>query len=93
MVAMCFMCAPIFLEEIIVRLVLLPLVQAEADGKSGHVLYIFFATAETAVHRRTLCGNHGSVESLERRRPGCAGAAGGAGLSRIAPDGAAVYEK
>ncbi|HXB68209.1 MAG TPA: hypothetical protein VNY05_08200, partial [Candidatus Acidoferrales bacterium] len=43
---------------------LLPLVQAEADGKSGHVLLYFYPRGKRGVDRRILCRNHGSVESL-----------------------------
>ena len=48
---------------------------------------------ERAIHRRTLRRNHESVESLGQRRRSCAGPAGGACLSRIAPDGPPVYEE
>src|SRR5689334_2251704 len=48
---------------------------------------IFPARGEGASDGRILCGNHDAVESLERRRSECAGTAGRAGLSRIAPDG------
>src|SRR5215470_6026373 len=40
-----------------------------------------------------LRGNHASFESLERRRPHCPGAAGGTGVSGIAPDGPPLYEE
>src|ERR1700758_1294739 len=41
-VAICFMCAFCFLEEIMVDLLLPPQVQAEARGKSGHVFLVYF---------------------------------------------------
>jgi RNA polymerase sigma factor (TIGR02999 family) len=49
---MCFMSCLLsfpFLEEIILKLVLLPLVQAEADGKSGHVLVYFLCHGENGL--------------------------------------------
>jgi hypothetical protein len=49
------------------RLLSLLLVQAETEGKSGHVLKYFCALEEEAIHRRTFYRNHRSVESLEQR--------------------------
>jgi RNA polymerase sigma factor (TIGR02999 family) len=43
------MLPPIFLKEIILEQVLLPLVQAEADGKSGHVLVYFLCHGENGL--------------------------------------------
>src|SRR5207253_11363090 len=85
---------PIFLEEIILR-ACHPSADTGGSGRQKRPRFGIFLShgGERVVHRHIVYRNHESVESLEQRRPSCLGAAGGAGISRIAPHGAPVYEK